>query len=188
MNKDKLAVEFISALSNFSDNELIDLTQLLQTPSSRKAIIGLIRNTVEIRKSLPNKKTNLSKNFNDKDSAFRDTKDHEQQTSQQEFSQDKHDTDRFKNIFFKHLSDRSIYPGTKDVIKTLKSSFNCHVEYETFRKRGRKAALIHCWNHLLKISASERSNLLKSYFNSRPTSDNNLDAYQELFKILTKDE
>lgn len=179
MNKDKLIVEFISALSNFSDTELVELAHLLQTTPGRKAIIGLLRNTVEIRKTKSKKRSILSKNIGNDNSFSIDTEDYEQETD---------GIDSVKKMFFDYLSDRSIYPGTKDVIETLNSSFNCYLEYETFRKRGRKAALTSCWTRLLNMSIEERSNLLKAFFDTHPTNGNKPNAYQELFKILTKDE
>ena len=88
----------------------------------------------------------------------------------------------------RYLNDRNIFPSTMDVINFANSIFDCRINYEQFRRRGRRDLIKKVLKHLFELPISLRESMLKNFFSKLQSANNESSAYQELFKILTRNE
>jgi len=185
MREKFLLTKVVDALNWFSDSDLYQLADLLNKPQSTKSLVKIIekklalRQTERIRKSELNK-ISTSKYRREKEAINRKRiTAHDDQLSVASMQD-------ILNAFVSSLEDKKIFPSTKDVVNMVNKTFHWEINYEDFRKRGRKAVINKCLSNLAFLPKQKQIRMLGAFFYDISFRRMGLkDQYLELFKILS---
>lgn len=78
------------------------------------------------------------------------------------------------------LDNRQAFPTTKDVVDVVNSEFQCGIDYDSYRKRGRRDVIKRCRADLQLLPKRKQISLMKAFFQKHAE----MDKYARLFKIL----
>lgn len=183
MENKYVLIKLVGALNTLSDSDLSRLAVLLKQPKVNEALVKLIENTLELR--MAERTSRPDKRYEDASEVTE-----EQRTIERNSIGLRGDqvgvqaVEDVQSAFVTLLQDRSLFPSTKDVVDAVNRVFQWGIDYEEFRKRGRRD-LINKYLHRLSLYPDNRRiKLLKSFFYEVSQKAVKVDKYSELFKIL----
>jgi hypothetical protein len=162
-----------------SNSELRSLKSVLTKPEGRHVILSLIEQILDLRATQKQKIS--ERNLRQQHEISAASKVVPRQSTQSEYLS----TDDVKEAFISFFSDKNQFTSTQDVVNALNRAFNCHIDYKTFRKRGRRDVINKCWSNLLTLPEKKRTKILSTFFKEQANKKTYSDAYRELFRILT---
>jgi len=179
--------KLIAAMYDFSDDTLRQLTEILEHPRECTLLQRRIREILALRRT--ERRTGKEKSnthvVKENVELVADSNPGIQSARFEAFS----GSDvNLKNMLFDILQDRERFGSTRDVIEAINSFFDCGLDYESFRRRGRRDAIRRCWTQLLNLSKKERSRLLRRFFEAIYSQEGDKRIYRELFRLLTHHE
>jgi hypothetical protein len=176
--------KLIASIHGFSDGDLLQLAEILEHPAESTSLQRMIREILALRKTERKAGKEKSDIHVVKDDAEL-VADSNPAIQLPRFEAFIGSDENLKNMLFDILQDRGLFASTHDVIEAINSFFDCDLDYEGFRRRGRRDAIRRCWTQLLNLPKKERSELLRRFFEAIYGQEGDRRIYRELFKLLT---
>lgn len=161
-----------------SSRDLYRLAAILRDPVQREAAINVITGLAGLKASSADigepRRTSAAK----------------ERDIRKEFtlaSPDREERDATKGMFFALLSDKDVFPTSEGVVTALNQSFGFRWKYSDMKRESRNKILARAWERLETLPHKERSDKLRT-FCDRHRRFEDVDAYKELFKILSRSE
>jgi len=168
--------KFVSALHDLSVSEMENLMSMMRNVNKRNALIKMMKGVLEVRRT--------KSNYNSDDDRMNESSQNQYQryhvNNRRNIAEEE-----LRELFFNHFNERNRYPSTFDVVNILNNAFSCGINYDKYRKRGRRDAIKYCWSYINKLPNSEKIKVLKNYFQSIPQAHEGYKDYLKLFKMLT---
>lgn len=175
--------KFVNALNTLSDADLRHLARMLKQPKVNEDLARLIESTLALRHAERNSK--LQKGDG---ASYRNRMAHARaettNLAARGYEVPIRSMEDVKNTFIGLLEDRNLFRSTRDVVDSVNTSFQCGIEYEKFRKRGRRPVIRKCLQHLSGFPVSKQIEVLRSFLNKISDEASRLEQYRELFRFL----
>lgn len=175
--------KLVNALSILSDSDLRQIAHILKQPNVNEELAKLIESTLALRSAETGTRRREAS-----EAARKSRRDERKAKRNNLTAQDRHtpidSMEDIQNSVVALLEDRKLFPSTRDVVDSVNKSFQCAIEYEKFRKRGRKPVIRKCLRHLSDFPIRNQIHLLRSFLHKVREESGALDQYRELFRIL----
>ena len=187
MREEYVVDKLVAALAGMSDLDLRLLASLLAERSVRTSLSTLLDRMIALRKAenesrrrrRATRQATLPYGSDEVQNSVRPPAQHGRSQAQ---------ASELRSVFFGLLQDRDRYPSTRDVLDAMNTSFGMSLEYEKFKRRGRKDAITYCWSRLSDLGEVRRLRLLKRFLSGVATGPSEKDEYGHLFRILAKND
>jgi len=189
MKDNRIVYKFVSLLSRFSEEELLELRTLFQNPRANEAFLKVLDGSLELTR-LQSTKGSFDHDVEPKIEKERNNA-KKLETSKSSSTEGSPPINGFNQRFADILENKNFYPSTKDVVDAVNDGFNWEIKYEDFHKRDRKDLIKQILNRLGDIEAGQRRKMVSSFLsNIRARKDwEDLDRhYRDLFSVLDRDE
>ena len=173
MGSEYVINNLVASLGRLSDQDLRDLSNLFYDGDVAKAFAEVVEKMIYLRQA----ERQRSKKFFSTEASVPRRAEGDRHTRPIEPARVR---------FFAILSDRSLFPATRDVVEVLNNVFGLGLQYENYRKRGRRDLILKCWRHLEKMPLSDRRSVLQSLSSRSEHGSFRSEGYHELFRILSK--
>lgn len=171
----------VSALSRLSDSQLETLRHLLGRPRFADVLVRQVDSILAFRRAVP-KGDSLSVEMETETERIRTDRVKSVRIITKPLTKDPR---HFRTALSNLLSDRMLFPSTKDVLQAVNDGFGFEFRYDDFKKSGRRDLIRRCWSSLERLPDRSRRQALKNFLDKYSTSGKAADAYKELFRILT---
>lgn len=187
MTSEYVLNKLVDALNDLPDEDLVSLAALLRQPAADKTLAMLIENTLALREAERRSRT-VSRKMPISPER------HKAQLlggNSKIISSHQRQIGSLKDVagsLAKLLQDRNLFPSTKDVINAINGAFDLKINYEEFRKRGRRDLIQRCLSYVSELRESKQIDRLESFLKQIPQSRLEMDQYRSLFRILTRND
>ena len=173
MRNEYVINKLVSNLGRLSDQELQELSNLFYEGDVAKAFAEVVEKIIYLRRA----ERQRSKKFFSTEANIPQRAERDRHISSGEPARDK---------FFVILNDRSLFPATRDVVEVLNNVFGLELQYENYRKRGRRDLIKKCWHHFEKMPIDKRRRVIQLLSNRSAHGTFRSEGYHELFRILSQ--
>jgi len=181
MGKNYVLNKLMRALNTLSDSELSRLAALFSQPSINIEFVTLIESTLALRKA--ERSIGSEKLYGAIKNNLKGKTQSESEVSAQ-IDHRIHSFEDVQNTFTSLLVDKKLFRSTKDVVDAVNTSFSCDIDYEKYRRRGRKPVIKKCLKYLSGQPLRKQIGLMRSFLQKISEESKALDQYRELFGIL----
>ncbi len=178
--------KLLAALGKLSDHELMDLATLLDSPSAAMSISNIIREQISLRRFENQKSSLLTEDIDEYEIAPSDFTPSEYYIKK--YKEALNTTDQAAEMFASALGDRTLFPTTGDTIAGIQDFSGIRLNYNDYRKEGRKKVIRHFKARMQRMSKKQQQETLLRFFNWLSKLNVSQDDYGQLFRILARNE
>ena len=161
-----------AVLSVLSPEQRDQLGQMLQDPVRRRAFQQLIQSALKLSNGVMKRR------------ALGPTRPRGDAIS----STERYDEDSVREMFASVLCDKKAFRTTRDVINAIRYFFGADLDPYRFVKAGRRETIAEAWRQISRLSARERSQKLRNFFQEFSGLLDPHRSYRELFRMLSRSE